>query len=121
MRICESIDMQDRHREASGKEGLIRDFLDRKLPPNWDSLSLTQRRQFLAGGMHLPEDTELVERDKVCATEIWTECFNGDLKFMKRTDSREINSILGSIKGWKRNKGTRRYGPHGAQKGFERV
>lgn len=114
-------DMQDRHREASGKEGLIRDFLDRKLPPNWDSLSLTQRRQFLAGGMHLPEDTELVERDKVCATEIWTECFNGDLKFMKRTDSREINSILGSIKGWKRNKGTRRYGPHGAQKGFERV
>lgn len=114
-------DMQDSHREASGKEGLIRDFLDRKLPPNWDSLSLTQRRQFLAGGMHLPEDTELVERDKVCATEIWTECFNGDLKFMKRTDSREINSILGSIKGWKRNKGTRRYGPHGAQKGFERV
>ena len=114
-------DMQDNHREASGKEGLIRDFLDRKLPPNWDSLSLTQRRQFLAGGMHLPEDTELVERDKVCATEIWTECFNGDLKFMKRTDSREINSILGSIKGWKRNKGTRRYGPHGAQKGFERV
>lgn len=114
-------DIQDSHREASGKEGLIRDFLDRKLPPNWDSLSLTQRRQFLAGGMHLPEDTELVERDKVCATEIWTECFNGDLKFMKRTDSREINSILGSIKGWKRNKGTRRYGPHGAQKGFERV
>ena len=40
---------------------------------------------------------------------------------MKKTDSVEINSILASTKGWKRNKRTRRYGPHGTQKGFERV
>ena len=114
-------EMQESHREASGKEGLIREFLNRKIPENWDALSVAQRKQFFAGGLHLPEGTDLVERSKVCAMEIWVECFNGDVKHLKKTDSMEINSILASIKGWKRNKSMRRYGPHGAQKGFERV
>lgn len=114
-------EMQESHREASGKEGLIREFLNRKIPENWDALSVAQRKQFFAGGLHLPEGTDLVERSKVCAMEIWVECFNGDVKYLKKTDSMEINSILASIKGWKRNKSMRRYGPHGAQKGFERV
>lgn len=114
-------DMQESHREASGKEGLIRDFLEKKVPENWDSMSLFQRKQFLNGSIKAPEGTELVEREKVCAMEVWTECFGGDPKFLKRTDSREINSILGTFKEWKRNKRTRRYGPHGTQKGFEKV
>ena len=114
-------EMQESHREASGKEGLIREFLERLIPSNWDSLSLSQRRQFYAGSLHLPKGTELVERDKVCAMEVWAECFNGDVKFMKKTDSMEINGILASIKGWKRNKSVRRYGVYGTQKGFERV
>ena len=114
-------EMQESHREASGKEGLIREFLERPIPSNWNQLSLSQRRQFFAGSLQLPEGMELVKRDKVCAVEVWTECFNGEVRFMKKTDSVEINSILASTKGWKRNKRTRRYGPHGTQKGFERV
>lgn len=114
-------DMQESHREASGKEGLIRDFLEKKVPQNWDSMGLFQRKQFLNGSIKAPEGVELVEREKVCAMEVWTECFGGDPKYMKRADSREINSILGSFREWKRNKRTRRYGPHGTQKGFERV
>ena len=113
--------MQESHREASGKEGLIRDFLEHPVPVNWGQLSLSSRRQFLAGSLRLPEGAELVKRDKVCAIEVWTECFNGEVRLMKKTDSMEINSILASIKGWRRNKNVRRYGPHGAQKGFERV
>ena len=62
-----------------------------------------------------------MERDKVCAVEIWVECFNSDVKFMKRTDSTEINNILQNCPGWHRNKSVRRYGPHGRQKGFERA
>lgn len=114
-------EMQESHREASGKEGLIREFLERLIPTNWNQLSLSSRRQYFAGNLRLPEGTELVKRDKVCAIEVWTECFNGEVRFMKKTDSMEINSILASMKGWKRNKNVRRYGPHGVQKGFERV
>lgn len=112
-------EQQDKHRETSGKEGIVLDFLDKPVPLNWDQMSIQSRRMFLQGNMHT--DAELVPRVKTCAMEIWVECFGSDPKFMKRTDSMEVNSILSGLKGWKRNKTTRRYGPYGQQKGFERV
>lgn len=112
-------EQQENHREASGKEGIILDFLDRKIPANWDQMSIQSRKMFWSGNLHT--EGELVEREKVCAVEIWAECFNGDQKYMKRMDSSEINNILVGAKGWRRNKSSRRYGPYGTQKGFERV
>lgn len=112
-------EQQESHREASGKEGIILDFLEKRIPTNWDQMSVQSRKMFLAGNLHTEE--ELVEREKVCAVEIWTECFNGDQKYLKRTESTEINNILLGAKGWVRNKSVRRYGPYGRQKGFERV
>ncbi|MEG2869955.1 MAG: virulence-associated E family protein, partial [Clostridium sp.] len=114
-------EQQESHRETSGKEGMIREFLDKKIPANWDQLPVQSRKMFLAGQMSLPEGTEMVARDKVCAAEIWAECFGGDMKFMKRSDSTEINNALLSITDWMRNKDKRRYGIYGAQRGFERV
>lgn len=114
-------EQQEDHRETSGKEGMIRDFLNKKIPPNWDQTSLQSRRMFWSGQIHPAEGEELVDRDKVCAVEIWTECFNGDPKYMKRLESAEINGALMSMKGWKKNKAARRYGPYGPQRGFEKV
>ena len=114
-------EQQESHRESHAKEGIIREFLAKKIPSEWDSYDLMRRRQFWSGTLKLPADEVLVDREKVCAVEIWQECFNGDPKYMKRQDSTEINSILGNIEGWKRNKRERRYGFYGAQRGFERV
>lgn len=114
-------EMQESHRESSGKEGVIRAFLEREIPAKWDALSLFERRQFWNGNLKREDSECLIPREKVCAAEIWAECFGGDPKYMKRTDSREINGILSNIEGWKRNKNVRRYGPHGIQKGFERA
>lgn len=114
-------DQQEKHRESSGKEGIILDFLERKVPSNWDSLDLQKRRIFWNGNMKLEEGTELVSREKVCAAEIWVECFGSELKYMKRSDSTEINNILLCLKGWERIKSTRRFGVYGQQRGFERV
>lgn len=114
-------EMQESHREASGKEGLIREFIEREIPSNWDSMSLMARRQFNSGNMKLPEGETLVKREKICALEVWVECLNGEAKYMSRKDSMEINSVLASAPGWRRNKSKRRYGPHGIQRGFERV
>lgn len=113
-------EMQESHRETSGKEGIIHAFVDREIPLNWDSMDLTARRQFLGGHLKLPEGAELVKRQKVCALEVWVECLNGEAKYMSRKDSIEINNILALMPGWKRNKSKRRYGPHGVQRGFER-
>lgn len=114
-------EQQESHRESHAKEGIIREFIDKKIPSEWDSYDLMKRRQFWAGTLKLPLEEVLVDREKVCAVEIWQECFNGDPKYMKRQDSTEINNIIGNIKGWKRNKSSRRYGFYGTQKGFERA
>lgn len=113
-------EMQEHHRENSGKEGLVLEFLEQKVPENWNSFTLTQRRQFWSGNLRGPDD-KLVKREKVCAVEVWAECFSGDPKYMKKSDSREINGILSGIKGWRRNKSKRRYGPYGIQRGFEAI
>lgn len=112
---------QEKHRESSGKEGIILDFLERKVPSNWDSLDLQKRRMFLNGNMKLPDGVELVPRGKVCAAEIWVECFGSELKYMKRSDSTEINNVLLGANGWERIKTPRRFGGYGQQRGFERV
>lgn len=113
-------EQQDAHKECSAKEGRIIDFLEKKVPRNWDSMDIAARRMFLQGNLKR-DDSELMERDKICAAEIWEECFNSDIKFMKRTDSMEINGILKGLPGWRPNKATRRYGPHGTQRGYEKV
>lgn len=114
-------EQQENHRETSGKEGMIRDFLDRLVPSDWDQTGIMERRIYWQGNQQLKEGVELVPREKVCAVEIWTECFGGTPGYIKRIDSMEINNVLLSLRDWRRNKTTRRYGPYGQQKGFERV
>lgn len=115
-----AFEQQESHRESSGKEGVILEFLERPIPSNWDQLDLQKRRMFWQGNLKSTDGVELIHREKVCAMEIWVECFNGEARYMKRVDSVEINGILTSLKGWKRNKSKRRYGPYGILSGFER-
>lgn len=110
---------QDRHREANVKEGVIREFLDKKIPDNYYELPLSSRRTFWGGGMQT--ETPLIQRNKVCALEVWCECFGGDVKNMRRADAMEINQILANLDGWERNSSMRRFGYCGRQRGFERA
>lgn len=116
-----AIEQQESHREASGKEGLILDFLDKQIPTNWDQMDIGKRKMYWSGNLQLGENIELVPREKVCAIEIWVECFGGEKRYMKRTDSMEINSILSGIRGWERTKAPQRSGPYGHQKGFRKA
>jgi len=59
---------------------------------------------------------ETTERDRICAAEVWCECFNSELKFMKRMDAVFINKILAKIEGYENYHG--RFGYYGQQKGF---
>lgn len=112
-------EQQEAHRESLSKEGIIREFLDKKIPKNWYSLDLMSRRQFLNGNLKI-DGSELVPRWKVCSGEIWQECLGSDIKYMKRVDSMEINNIMRNMPGWKRDKSTQRYGMYGIQRGFLR-
>lgn len=112
-----AVEQQETHREASGKEGMIMSFLNRLVPENWEQMDVVKRRMFLSGGMHT--EGTLHVRDKICAVEIWVECFGGDPKYMKRSDSMEINNILLHGK-WQRIRTPRNFGPYGQQRGFSR-
>lgn len=112
---------QEAHRESNAKEGLIREFLERKVPLDWEKRSLVQRQMYWSGEFRRVGEEETRERDRVCALEVWSELFNGDIKYMKRADALEINNILGSIEGWKRHNTAMRFGYCGAQRGFAKV
>lgn len=108
---------QESHRETSAKEGIVRDFVERSIPIGWEKRDIGERRLYWSGEFGQVE-TETVERDRICAAEVWVECFGGDMKYMKRSDSIEINNILADIPGWERHRTSARYGCYGTQKGF---
>lgn len=114
-----AMEQQEEHRESSSKEGLVRDFLDRPLPLDWDKRDVAERRLYWSGTFS-QGNVETIPRDRVCAAEIWCECLGGDIKYMKRTDSVEINGILCGIQGWEKCSGLQRFGVYGTQRGFVR-
>lgn len=111
---------QEEHAFALPREGLIREFLERQVPEDWQKRSLDERRIFWSGGFRT-EQTALIPRDRVCALEVWCEALNGDPKQLKRADALEINSVIESLPEWTKAKNALKYGSaYGAQKGFTR-
>lgn len=114
-----AIQAQEEHREASEWEGMIIDFLKRKVPFSWDKMDIQERRMFLNGNTNT--DEPLYPIDKICIIEIWVECIGGDQRYLKPQDRAKIGNILARIKGWERIRTNARFGPYGQQKGFKRV
>lgn len=111
-------DEQEAHREVSSKEGIILDFVEALVPPDWSKWSLDKRRMFLNGNVE--NASGLVKRDRICALEIWCEAFGGQMKDFRYSDAAEINDILRSLPGWERNPKGLRFGYCGYQRGFQR-
>ena len=108
--------MQESHREASAREGVVIEFMERQVPDDWSKWPIDKRRMFWGGAVQ-GESIHLVPRNRICAMEIWVEAFGGSLREMKSADTREINSIIATVKGWKKS-GTLHFGPYGTQRGF---
>lgn len=113
---------QEEHSEHSAKEGVIRDFLDREIPEDWEKRTLFEHKMYWAGGFaNDKEKTKLKRRERVCAVEIWCEAFGGEIRYFRRSDAAEINAILARLPGWERCQKTMRVGcAYGVQKGFIR-
>lgn len=115
----EAKEQQESHRKTSTREGIITDFLEQKIPKDWDKWDLSRRRMFWEGTAS--NEGELVERKKVCALEIWCEALCGDPRYIKNTDSAEINQIVANCDGWERAGYPDKFGYCKSQKGFRRV
>ena len=114
-----ALEVQDEHSDYSALEGNIRDYLDTKVPTNWLDMTVQERRMFLNGNVAYEGDLEPM--DRVCIAQIWAECLNGDIKYLKPQNRNEIARVLRKIPKWQKSKSTTRCGPYGIQKGFKRV
>lgn len=113
---------QEAHRERSIQEGVIAEFVARKIPDDWAKWTVDRRRDFWAGGIKTEDASiNLVDRQMICAAEVWREVYGHPMdEKAKKSETREINSILASIPGWK-NAGVIYIPQHGAQRGFIRA
>ena len=109
---------QEEHREASSREGIVREFMDRQVPDDWSKWPIDRRRMFWAGGVQ--GDIKLVTRESICALEVWCEAFGGSVREMKNTDTRELNAIMIATPGWEKASNAKYMGPYGTQRGFIR-
>lgn len=110
---------QQDHSEQDERYGLISEYLNTKLPDNWDSLDVMARRMYLA-------DSELIEakgvhfRNFVCVAEIWSECLKKEKEDMTRYNTREINDILRNLPDWDGFNSTKNFKLYGKQKYYAR-
>jgi putative DNA primase/helicase len=109
--------------ESDDREGLVIDYLDRRLPETWSNMDLYERRCFLSSsefGGSVVDGT--VKRERVCTMEIWCECFCKEAVNMKKQDAYELNGMMAKIEGWERydgnKKGNFKFPIYGSQRGY---
>lgn len=114
--------VQEDYSEHSPKEGIIKEFLERDIPEDWEKRSLDARRMYWSDVFSNDRSKpKLKRREKVCALEIWCEALKGDPKHIRRSDVMEINSVIAKIPGWIRAKSGLQFGAdYGYQRGFVR-
>lgn len=76
---------------------LIR-YLDMKVPENWASMDIWQKREYVQGDPL--QVTGTIIRDKITPMEIWQELFGGSVKDINKRETREINDMMRSIPHW---------------------
>lgn len=110
---------QEAHKHEDPRKGIIEEFLKIPIPVNWYSMDADSRR------LYDPKTYtgETMERDKICALEIWVECFHRAKADMAQRDTRQINGILSEIlkdkPEWMRD--NLRFGTdYGRQRGFSK-
>lgn len=118
---------RQRHTQGYEKIGLIEEYLNTPIPENWYSKSPEVMANYYRNieELDLVDEeyaaAEIVDRDRVCALEIWMVLFEGKRQSLTNAAAREINDILQNLPGW-RSKGNKlRFGRYfGAQQAFVR-
>lgn len=113
-------ELQEEHTEGSEKRGLIEAYLDKKLPKDWANMGVYERREYLENYDAEEIPPESMERDRVCALEVWCEVFEGNRRNFRNMDAREMNAILQSLSGWKSDKKKRFGSLYGIQRAYIR-
>lgn len=109
-------EVQETYEEENPRAGIVQEYLERRLPADWDIMDLLARRQWLEGAQ---EGT--VQRTTVCTMEIWAEALGGNPDRLDRYAGKEIREIMERMPGWRHNGNKRAtIRPYGRQRYYER-
>ena len=72
--------------------------------------------------LNVTGEYNLVQRQKICAVEVWCECFGGKRSNLKSPERKEINACLANLHGWCAGRSPFNAGKeYGTQRGFVRT
>lgn len=118
--ISIATEAQKAHKEGAEDPliGIIEDFLNKPLPPDWSAYSLDQRLLFFADTT--TERSNLIPRKIVCSMEIWCECLGGKKGYAPKPEMYKINRVL-RILGWEKGDRPKMdIPPYGQQRYYEK-
>lgn len=112
-----ALEVQESFEEESPRFGIVAEYLDRKLPADWENKDTYARREWL--------DTETegeYERTTACTMEIWTEAFGGNPDRLDRIAINEIKAIMAKMPGWRyQGNKIKSFHPYGRQRYYKKV
>lgn len=116
-----AVEAQADHEEDDTLYGEIVEYLEKPIPENWYEIrDVYQRRAILDNGVGVAEIA--VERDRVCAKEIFVDVLRGKPEdFGRYGRSRDINKVLDKLPGWERSSSVKFGGWLGTQRGYKKI
>lgn len=102
--------------ESDERQGIVEEYLRRKLPEGWDDMEYNQRMLFLDS-----EDEGSAERRQVSNIEIWVEALRNPAKAMEPKDARAITAMMMRIPGWRRTGKRQHIKGYGLQRIYRKV
>lgn len=110
-------EVQRSHMEQDDRLPVVQAYLEKLLPENWEELGVYERRQYLQGEDEtLPVGT--IERQAVCAMEVWCEALGGRIDNMTRMVAFDVHNILKNIPGWELYHTKKRISNYGIQRAY---
>lgn len=118
--IKDAESVQQSAMEIDERRGPVEEYLEMKLPENWDTMDTFARRQYVESKDDPTRAKGVKRREEVSNVEIWAECFGRNVSDLKPTDSYSIAAIMTQIPGWERSRSSKKIPLYGKQRVYTR-
>ena len=111
--------VREEHFDVDAREGLLTEFLDAPVAPNWATMAIEERSLWMSTRSDKAE--EAFSRDTVTAAEIFVECFGRAKADISRYNLKDINTMMRRMRGWELAPDAKRFKDYGKQRYYRRV
>lgn len=97
-------------------ESIIAEYLQRPIPTNWFDKSIEEQKNYWV--FNSEEDKDLMERDRVCASELLTVCLGIEAKRQTNLDRKRVIDVVRKMSEYKYLSSVRFGKSYGKTSGF---